>query len=138
MCISCLGVNGDNLSDVTYGAHQTGIKSSDTRSQENFLPLLGEGGKTELISLNPVMGVEPLQEIILHLEGGGGNASPTLNPSNDTELLNENVSPSVEVGVGNELPTSNLSSGVEPFQNSDTIGNMDDPIRILNVLRAKK
>ena len=60
------------------------------------------------------MGVEPLQEIILHLEGGGGNASPTLNPSNYTELLNEK-SPSVEVGVGNELPTSNLSSGVEPF-----------------------
>ena len=113
------------------------MKNSDTRSQENFLSLLGEGGKTELISLNPVMGVEPLQEIILHLEVGGGNASPTLNPSNDTELLNENVSPSVEVGVGNELPTSNLSSGVEPFQNSDTIGNMDDPNRILNVLRAK-
>ena len=51
--------------------------------------------------------------------------------------MNENVSPSVEVGVGNELLTSNLSSGVEPFQNSDTIGNMDDPNRILNVLRAK-
>ena len=41
------------------------------------------------------------------------------------------------MGVGNDLPTSNLSSGVEPFQNSDTIGNMDDPNRILNVLRAK-
>ena len=72
MCNPCLGVNGDNLSDVTYGAHQTGMINSDTRSQENFLPLLGEGGKTELISLNPVMGVEPLQEIIFHLEGGGG------------------------------------------------------------------
>ena len=122
MCIPCLSGNSDNLSDVTYGPHQKGTKKSCTPLQENTPHSLQEGRKT-VLSLHPVIGVEPLHEITLHSqEGGTGNESPTFNPSSDTEQIQIQIQE-----VGSELST---------FTNYDTIGNLGDPNRILNMLRA--
>ena len=73
-----------------------------------------------------------LHDIILHSqEGSGGNESSTLNSSSNTGHLIENPSPSVEVGIDVVLPTFTTQSCV------DAIGNTDNSIRILNVLRTK-